>query len=457
MRFRFSAWPMLGLCIFSTSSLGQVFPWARAYGGPDSETINDCDRGQSGFFLAGFTNSVGMGGLDLWVAKLTERGAASWQVAIGGAANDQAHEVVATSDGGCIAAGQTNSFGAGGNDGWIVKLDANGVIEWQKTYGGRGSEGFTTIAASPRGYYVGGSVNFQEAEQDAWVLEIDPTGTIIWQEFFDNNKTDWITSIAPTPDGLVFVANSNSDFLGRPSNIPFFRPWLVRLDPDGGVRWSKTYNMSGGDMWNHISTTRDGGFVATGEILAAAFFRGDFWIVRLDGAGTPVWDQRFGDNFGFLDADIGGQVRETLDGGFLAVGSTNTGGAGSQDAWLVKVDSNGQHLWNKTYGTSGFDSANAMALGDSGQVLVAGTVQIVSPEPFDGLAMLVESDGSLLGHCGLSGEGEPNIWTTELEIDVVVVSPTPTAYEGVPSNAVGVAFNAQSMLCGPPQLKMMRR
>ena len=171
-------------------------------------------------------------------------------------------EVLATSDGGCIAAGQTDSFGAGGADGWIVKLDANGSVQWQKTYGGRGFEGFTTIAASPRGYYVGGMVNMQQPEQNAWVLEIDPAGNIIWQEFFDGNHFDHLTSIAATPEGLVFVANSNSDLADKPANVPFFRPWLVCLDPDGAVQWSKTYNVSGGDMWNHIATTRDGGFVA---------------------------------------------------------------------------------------------------------------------------------------------------------------------------------------------------
>ena len=230
----------------------------------------------------------------------------------------------------------------------------------------------------------------------------------------------------------------------------------MSLDPDGAVQWSKTYNVSGGDLWNHIRPTRDGGFVATGEVLAAAFFRGDLWIVRLDGSGNPIWDWRFGDNFGVLDADIGEQVREMPDGGFLVAGSTNTGGAGSSDAWLVKVDSTGQHQWNKTYGTRNFDLANAMALADNGQVMVAGVAQLVSPEPFNGLAMLLESDGSLLGHCGLTGVGDPNIWTSQAEVEGVEVSAKPTAFVGIPSNAPVVAFNAGTVLCGPPQFQMGR-
>ncbi len=445
-----------GLCGAAGAAAGQVFPWAHAFGGAGSETANDCVRTDGGYFLAGFTNSVGMGGLDLWVARLDERGRALWQVALGGRNTDEAHELVATSDGGCIVAGQTDSFGAGASDGWIIKLDAQGGVEWQKTYGGAGFEGFSTIARSPRGYYVGGSLNMQQGDQDVWVLEIDVSGEIIWQEMFEGNQFDQMASVASTPSGLVFVANSNSDLADRPANVPFHRPWLMALDPDGQVLWSRTYNLSGGDLWNHITPTRDGGYVATGEALAAAFFRGDFWIVRLDATGNIIWDQRFGDNFGNLHADFGMEVFETTDGGFLAAGSTNTGGAGSQDVWLIKVDSAGGHQWDRTYGMGGFDSGQAMALNEHGQALVAGAVQLVSPQPFDGLGMLVNPDGSLIANCGLAGEGEPNIWTSQAEITEVKLTPTPTEFGVTESNAGVVMFEAGRILCGPPLLRMRR-
>ncbi len=456
MHARFCQRAILLLSTFVPAAVAQIQPWARTYGGEGAEMINGLVQSDGTFLACGFSDSAGLGGIDLWVAAMNANGVPLWQTVLGGASTDEARQIAKTSDGGCVVAGYTYSFGAGGSDGWIVRLDAAGDVVWQKTYGGRGFEGFLAIAESPNGFYVGGAVDFQQAGQDVWILEIDGDGEVLWQQTFEGNQFDQLTSIAPTSDGLAIVANSNSDLADRPANIPFHRPWLTSLDLKGQVRFSKTYNFSGGDAWNHIEPLTNGGFVVTGEILAAAFFRGDLWITRLDEAGEVLWDQRFGDNFGNLNFDGGAVVRQTPDGGFLSVGSTATGGAGSQDLWLVKVDANGVHQWDRTVGHEGFESGNAALIVDEASVLIAGSGRLFFPEPFDALAIMLGLDGSDGMDCQLTAPGSPNIWTSTLEIAQVEITPKPTGVLAIESNAPVVEIEGSVLLCGRPLIQMKR-
>lgn len=431
-------------------------PWARTIGGSGTETANSSAARDGTVYLCGMTTSSGLGNLDAWAARLTEAGSVVWQTGLGGAGQEQLYGVVATDDGGCVMAGYTASFGAGETDGWLVKLDAGGAVVWERTYGGKGAEAFTTIAPSPRGFYIGGALAWLEAGQDTWVLEVDEAGDILWQETIEGEAWDNLTSIAATPDGLVFTANSNSALGGRPGDIAFFRPWVVSLDPDGFVQWSKTYNYSGGDTWNDIVSVRGGGFVATGEILAAGFFRGDLWVVRLDELGDPVWNTRLGDNFGNLGPDVGWEILQTPDDGFLAAGSTETAGAGSQDMWLAKLDPNGVLQGQITYGNAGWDDCRTMTLTERGNILLAGWGQFPVNDEFDSLAIMLRPDGSTGAACNLSNTGQPRLWSSPLEVAAPVVTPRATAYEPADSAASLVPLTGGASICGMPSVRRVR-
>ncbi len=427
-----------------------IAPWVVTLGGPEAEVINASDAQHGAIVVAGFTAVNGAANLDGLVASFGEDGQLNWQASIGMSGTDELLDVRAMDDGGCIAIGYTTSLTTGSVDAWAVRLDGQGQLVWQFAYGGPDAEAFTSIAPSPRGSYIGGVQHWQGQQDDVWLLEIDDAGAVLWQQTFIADGVDGVMSVAATDDGLITTINSNSSFDKRSSgDVPFYRPWIIRLDQNGVVQWSKTYNVSGGDSFNAIRQTRDGGFVAAGEVLAHAFFRGDLWIVRLDGSGDLLWDQRMGDNFGVFWVDAAWAVEETSDGGFLAAGQTGTAGLGSEDVWLVKVDQNGVYQWDRTYGTPNFDNGRTMTLVGDANIFLAGSLQPEVPEPFDGLAMLLRPDGSLGSKCNASTAGQPNIWTDAIMVDAVEVTAVPTSVTPFATSATLGTMPAPVIFCPP--------
>ncbi|MFI5296046.1 MAG: hypothetical protein ACHQ0Y_13605 [Thermodesulfovibrionales bacterium] len=143
-------------------------------------------------------------GEDLWLFKLDKDGNIQWQKTYGGIADDWANSLQQTTDGGYIVAGTTYSFGDGFNDGWILKLDANGNIQWQKTYGGTVQ---SILQTADGGYIVAGSTSIGADNGDAWILKLDGNGNIQWQKAIGNSaKAEGAKAVRQTPDGGYIVA-----------------------------------------------------------------------------------------------------------------------------------------------------------------------------------------------------------------------------------------------------------
>ena len=422
-------------------------PWATALGGPGADAaLAVAEAAGGGFLVAGSTTPQGAGAHDVLVARLERDGRVAWELAVGGAGNEDASALVATADGGCLVAGTTDSFGAGGIDGWLVRLAADGSVLWQRTYGSAGDEGFVALDAAPDGFFVGGTVQTATSGADAWVLAVDAAGNVLWQETLAGEAEDHLAALAATPDGLAVAIASNSA-LGGKGGVPFSRPWLVALDPMGGSLWQRTYDVSGGDVWLHVQPLADGGFVATGEVLAASFFRGDVWLVRLDADGEVVFDRRFGDHFGVPGFDAGRQVRATRDGGFTVLGATQTGGAGGQDPWLIHVDAAGALQWQRTYGGGGFDDGFGLTLAREGGLVVAGNVQRGALAATDAVVLRLDEEGGTAPSCDLGGPTSPNVWTTPAVVERVDVAPTTAAFASAPSTARATPLATAQRLC----------
>ncbi len=428
-------------------SVADRTPWVLLLGGASTDTLVGVAEAADGrsFFVTGSTLSHGAGGNDVRVARARADGRTLWELAVGGAGFDEPTSLVATPDGGCLVAGMTGSFGAGGLDGWLVRLGSDGQVLWQRTYGGAEDEAFASVALAPSGFYVGGTLRLGAVNADAWVLEIDGGGGVVWQETLPGENDDYVGSVAATPGGLVVVANSNSP-LGGKGSVPFFRPWLVALDATGGILWQRTYDVSGGDIWSQIVPLADGGFVATGEVLAAAFFRGDAWIVRLDPQGDVLWERRFGDHFG-PGFDGARQVGATRDGGFTMVGATETGGAGSQDLWLIHVSGGGELLWQRTYGGPGYDDGFGLAVAREGGLAVAGNAQLGFLGSVEGVLLRLDERGGTGAGCDLSGPTSPNIWSTPIVVGTGTIAPAPSAFASAASDARAAQLSTGALLC----------
>ncbi len=447
--------PASFLVLFSSHASAQLTNnWVESFGGNATDRILDAAPAAfGGTFVIGTTRSFGQGFTDAWMALVNSSGTPVWEQALGGTSAEDLSAVVATPDGGCIAVGSTSSFGAGGEDGWVVKLASNGSVQWQRTYGGAGDERFTTVDVVKSNdfapaYYVGGVAEFGDSKLDVWILKLSSSGGITWQLNYAGEENDSLANLAATDSGFAFVANSNSSFTQNAAlvpTIPFFRPWIVTLHPDGKPDLQRTINYSGGDAINDILPVK-GGYVLAGEIHAMAFERGDVWVRKIDLSLNSVWDRRYGDHtWTFFDG--GARVR-AIQGGFLVAGSTSTAGAGSDDLYLLRLDNSGNRVGDRTLGGSGFDGGTALVV-HGRHAVVGGFFQPGSLQPADGYLARVPLPGlsTSFSDCPPVFPTSPNDWTSVLAEGVPEVEPTITTAVTSSSAAILTPLSTRTVLC----------
>lgn len=428
-------------------------PWAQVFGGGGADRAVDAAAAPSGgVYVAGTTFSFGGGASDGWVARVGATGSVRWEQALGGSGADELGSVAATPDGGCVLAGRTSSSGAGGTDGWVVKLAADGSVQWQKTFGTAADESFAAVAVSgstslTTRYYVGGVLDSGSSGREAWVLQLDAAGDPLWQESLGGRFDDAISALTATPGGVLLVAGSNSPLGG--ASVPFTRPWLVLLDTTGEPLAQRTFDFSGGDVLADVVALAGGGFALTGEILSFAFFRGDVWVLRLDQGLGVLWDRRFGDNSGNLFVDAGQRVREMPDGSLLVAGYTSTAGAGSDDQWILHLDAAGELLANRTLGDTGFDEGGGLVVAPSGDVYVAGFQQAPALGSLDVFLARLTPGSQLLGTatCPPTQAGVPSQWTSALTIGEPHVVPATTSVTPAAGGGVTTPLASGAFLC----------
>jgi len=273
-----------GFCVLKLDSAGDI-EWQRACGGNDEDWPTSIQQtSDGGYIVAGITTSFGAGDYDYWILKLSASGDIEWQKAYGGSSFDSATSTQQTSDGGYIVAGYTSSFGTGGSDIWILKLTQLGDIEWQKTYGGVGSEWTTSIQLTTEGGYIvsGYTSSFDNGTGDIWILKLFPSGDIDWQRVYKGNSSDGAHSVQQTVDGGYIVAGFTESFgVGRRD------VWVLKLSSSGNVEWERAYGHSGDDWAHSIQQTSDGGYIIAGKTISLlGAGGGDFLIIKLDSSGN---------------------------------------------------------------------------------------------------------------------------------------------------------------------------
>jgi len=170
--------------LFSVS-MASASQWIKTYGGTNWDQANSIQQTSDGYVVAGYTFSFGAGDADAWVLKLDGDGNVQWQKTYGRSSVDEAWSIQQTSDGGYIVASYTHTFGAGIWDAWVLKLDGDGNVQWQKTYGGTNCDYAESIQQTLDGGYIvaGGTYSFGVGG-NAWVLKLDGDGNVQWQKTY---------------------------------------------------------------------------------------------------------------------------------------------------------------------------------------------------------------------------------------------------------------------------------
>ena len=352
---------------------------------------------------------------------------------LGGNMEDRSSYIQQTADGGYIIGGISESSlngdvtdtSNGGQDCWIVKLDATGNIAWHKLMGGNNFEELNQIRQTADGGYIfcgttGSSQNGYVTDTsrgglDCWVVKLDANGDTVWNVLIGGAMDDFASAIQQTSDGGYILGGYSYSFQGGDvtgvlQGLNDY--WVVKLNDTGSIVWNKLLGGSGEEQLSGIIQTSDGGYVATGYSTSSAsgnvtgtlsgIF--DYWVIKLNAAGTPVWNKLIG---GIESPDeFSTSIKQTIDGGYIVGGKSSSSASGNitatnngaNDYLVVKLDVSGNITWNKLLGGSGDESATAVQQTSDGGYIVVGS-----------------STSSVSGNVTENTFGAEDIWVVKLD------------------------------------------
>ena len=343
--------------------------WSKTFGGTNNDYGYFAQQTtDGGYIFAGCTMSYGAGNYDAWLVKTDSQGNKQWDKTFGGTGEDTATlSVQQTADGGYIFVGWTGSYGAGGDDFWLVKTDSNGNEQWNKTFGGGDFDYAYSVQQTADGGYIlaGVTHSYGVGGDDMWLVKTDSNGNEQWNKTFGGPGEERAHSVQQTADCGFILAGYTKSYGAGDDDI-----WLVKTDSNGNEQWNKTFGGTNRELAFSVQQTADGGYVLAGLTESYGAGNYDAWLVKTDSEGKEQWDKTFGGT-GY---DYAHSVQQTSDGDYIFVGWTGWYGAGPYDFWLVKTDSNGNKEWDKTFGGTDDDKAySVQQTADSGYIIAGYT------------------------------------------------------------------------------------
>lgn len=304
----------------------------RSFGGDKQQWVTGVGKmPDGGLVLVGASGKKRAIQAAAWVARTNSSGKVLWQRTFGGTKADGATGVVVLADGGLAIAGSISSKGSGNFDGWLIRLDRNGQLLWDRTFGGSQEDTFFAISATKDGGFamVGSTVAAGEGGGDGWLVRVNGKGEEQWSKTFGGENYDVLNSIVTTPEGEFIVAGHT-----RSKGPPGGGAWLLKIGAKGKVVWERVMAGPGMSLANKVIALDDGGIVMVG-LSRPSENSGDenAWMGRYDAGGKRLWLKSFG---GEGDDNLL-SVAFLRDGGFLGAGFTTTKGKGKGDVWLIRL------------------------------------------------------------------------------------------------------------------------
>ena len=387
---------------YTASAQAPEIEWQKTYGGPNADYgIGMINTPDGGYIIVGETTAAGGdvtnvdGSSDIWITKIAPNGSLQWENTYGGLGSEKASNIVATNDGGYVVAGNsTSSTGDlttnhGLNDCWIFKIDAQGIIQWQKSHGGSGNDYAYSIKNTSDGgfivsgdtYSFNGDVTGNHGNNDFWVLKLNPSGDLQWQKTLGGYSSDMPFDIIQANDGGYTVVGKTFSMDGDITNSNGGNAaWIVKLDSGGILQWQKTFGGSADDHFTSVQQNQNG-YLLTGVSrssngdLTSNAGGSDIWIVQIDNNANIVWQKTYGGSA----HDTPSIIEPLENGGHIILGYTYsndgdvTGNHGLADIWLIKTDASGAIQWQQTYGGSGLEFTQLMLPTPNGGHTIVGT------------------------------------------------------------------------------------
>ena len=384
--------------IIKLDSIGNII-WQNTIGGSGKENVLfGMQQTYDGGYILGFYSQSNISGdksennldtvcmpdctYDYWLVKTDASGNIQWQNTIGGDNDDELYSLQQTVDGGFILGGSSKSDLSGDktennwdttnltNDYWMIKTDSLGNIQWQNTIGGNGFDWLYTIKQTTDGGYIlggrsgslvsGDKTVASNGNDDHWIVKTDASGNIQWQKAIGGGENEDIRSIQLTADGGYILGGSSRSNISGDKTENNWDPslvshdyWVVKIDFAGNVQWDKTIGGNDFDVLYSIHNTADGGFILGGVSYSSIsgdktevnwdtlFNTSDYWIVKIDSVGNILWQK----SFGGTDTDVLTCMQRTADDGYILGGYSESnisgdkseGSHGYSDYWIIKL------------------------------------------------------------------------------------------------------------------------
>jgi len=352
-----------------------------------------------------------LGNGDVWVIRFDKNSTVLWEKLIGGNETDYALSIRNLPDGGAALIGTTGSFNGdvsdyhGNGDMWVVNLGPDGNIRWERALGETNTDEGSDLVVLPDGHIIVCGYSMSSRTGDLWMLRLDSKGNIIWQRAYGSDGRDSGTSIITTSDGsLVACGNTNSTDNATSPGTTSSDIWVLKTDLNGTPLWDYSYGGSSLD-WGHSVIELTSGDLMVAAVTASSdgdvsnnHGAGDIWLLRLDPEGNLIWEKSFGGSF----SDNVWKLEPAAGGGAYFVGDSYSvdgdfsGNHGEADLVIGEVDENGTLLWHRLIGGSSVDRGSWVGKTDTGTLMITG--------------MTASSDGDLSGN-HTSGD----LWVLEVQ------------------------------------------
>lgn len=337
---------IVGFMIGPIHNVQAQYWFYKTYGGNGTDRGFAVDKAYNGdYFVAGLTNTSGAGNFDYFVMRLDPNGKIVWSKTYGSTGVEEGYplDIICTSDSAVLMCGSTKGYNAWYRDAFIMKLDFNGTVLWEKRVGGSGNDHGKELAEYSNGDYLLTGSGTGNGSDDGSVCRLSSNGTVIYRYSYGSVANDQIVSSTPTKDnGVVFTGRTLGYGLGNSTCI------LGKTDSIGTIKWLKTIDGSSGfESGSKVQNTLDGGYIFTGHTQGFGAGGYDCILSKHDSVGNLQWYKTYGS----AQDDYGRSVTVLPDSTYLITGSTNSfSGNGNKDVFIIKTDKTGNIVWQNFYG-----------------------------------------------------------------------------------------------------------
>jgi hypothetical protein len=381
--------------LFSCSKKGGFngFGGYKNYGGKAYDSVRAiAGVAEGGYVMTGMSTSFGPGNIEAYLLRIDENGRMKWQKTFGGPGDNRAFSVAETADRGFAMCGYTDSYGRGNKDAYLIKTDKDGKIQWQATYGGVGNDEAMSLNVLADGGFilVGDTDSFSgKNETELYLVRADSTGKEVWSRTYKNGtgRLAFGTSVKTLPDGGFIISGRTSPPAGSGMN-----GYVLRVDADGKKLWSRTFGAKGYTSFQDLVVAQDGGYACVGQKDDAS--KGNkpaVYLAGLDVKGNTNFEKTFGGS----SIDIGQAIVQDKHGNYIICGTTDSFGNGSTDILLIKADAQGNSVWMTTFGGRKDEYGAGVVLAPDEDYVAAGWTGTYGQGEYDAFAVKVDGKGNM--------------------------------------------------------------